>query len=180
MRTLLLSVLLASSFAVACTAESTSPSSSPSSSSTPPAGTESDKDVLSTDREVGECGSSMKPLDEPTVGQPTTAAPKVTAKGTSDAIVFLAAHAGVDCSGGEIVAKKSDGNFIDVALRFQRVDGEPVATNCFCANAVDVKGTIKDLAAGHYELRVVREQMRDGKPVEEVITPTSVGVDVGG
>jgi hypothetical protein len=122
----------------------------------------------------------MKPLDEPTVGQPTTAAPKVTAKGTADAIVFLAAHSGVDCGGGDIVAKKSDANFIDVALRFPRVDGEPVTTNCFCANAVDVKGTIKDLAAGHYELRVVREQMRDGKPVEEVITPTSVGVDVGG
>lgn len=124
----------------------------------------------------------MKPLDEPTptgVGEPTTASPKVTAKGTADSIVFLAAHAGVDCSGGEVVAKKGDAGFIDVALRFNRVDGKPVQTNCFCANAVDVKGTIKELPAGHYELRVVRERMKDGEPVEEVITPTSVGVDVG-
>ena len=168
MRTILLSILLASSFVVACSAETTSPSSSsPSSTTSPPAG--GDTDVLSTDQEVGECGSSMKPLDEPTV----------TAKGTADSIVFLAAHAGVDCGGGDVVAKKGEGNFIDVALRFKRVEGEPVTTNCFCANAVDVKGTIKDLSAGHYELRVVREQMKDGKPVEQVITPTSVGVDVG-
>ena len=178
MRTILLSILLASSFVVACSAETTSPSSSsPSSTTSPPAG--GDTDVLSTDQEVGECGSSMKPLDEPTVAEPTKTSPTVTAKGTADSIVFLAAHAGVDCGGGDVVAKKGEGNFIDVALRFKRVEGEPVTTNCFCANAVDVKGTIKDLSAGHYELRVVREQMKDGKPVEQVITPTSVGVDVG-
>lgn len=140
--------------------------------------------MLTTDREVGECGTSMSPLTvRPLDSSPPTgvaSGPKVTAKGEADSIVFLAEQSGVDCSGGEIEAKRGDDNVIDVALRFKRVEGKPVATNCFCAKAVDVKGTIKDLSAGHYELRVVREQMKDGEPVEEVITPTSIGVDVGG
>jgi hypothetical protein len=180
MRSLLLPLFLLSSFTVAaCTADSTGASSSSPSTTSPPASADESGDSLTTEREIGECGTPMKPLTvtlSPRDEAPSFL-PKVTAKGTANAIVFLAENGGVDCDGAQIEAKQKPDGFIDVALRFRRQDGEPIWTNCKCSP--DVKGTIKDLAAGHYELRVVREDLEDGKVVEQVLTPTSIGVDVG-
>lgn len=180
MRSYVLPLFFVSSFAVACAAESSSPAAAGGAAS---GSSPETADALATEREVGTCGTPMKPL---TVGlqddesPPTSFEPKVTAKGTADSIVFIVANGGVDCDGGDIQAKQSADGFIDVALRFRRIDGKPSATLCRCSP--DVKGTIKDLAPGHYELRVVREKLAEGTDtvVEEPITRTSLGVDVGG
>jgi hypothetical protein len=78
--------------------------------------------------------------------------------GAAGGFEFYIPGGGLGCDGGEVKAKLSAGNNIEVSIQYPTENGQPAVSLCKCA--VDLKASVRGLKSGQaYSVTIVRDQL---------------------